>query len=116
MDLTKLGTSSWSESGKPQQTSVAANSVAKFVQDINQHARASSLHDLSASRTNGRNVSHSSTHSSNKTILFSSTAPLILPSVKKNSSNFEGMYSSSTETNLSKTIQFGKICRLEIYS
>lgn len=107
MDLTKLGTSSWSEPGKQQETSAVAKSVAKFVQDVNQHGRASSLHDLStASRMNGR---HSSTQGINKTILFSSTSPLILPSVKRNLSNFEGINSSSTDSNLSKTIQFGEI-------
>lgn len=111
MDLTKLGSNSWSDSGKQQDNSAAATkSVANFIQDINLHATSSSLNDLlNASKANGRFADNSTLQKSNKPILLSSTAPLIFPSLlKKNSSNFDGISASPMDSNLSKTIHFGE--------
>ena len=107
MDLTKLGTSSWSEPGKPEELSATAkNSVASFIQDINQHATATSLNDLiNASKPNSRFASSSSAPKPGKPIQFSSTAPLVFPSLMK---SLDGLNSTSANTNFSKTAQFGE--------
>ena len=110
MDLTKLGASSWSEQGKSEELSTAAaNSVASFIQDINQHATATSLNDLiNASKANSRFASATTTAKSGKPILLSSTAPLVFPSLMK---SLDGVNPSSANTNFSKTVQFGETQR-----